>query len=251
MFQYLNAKADAFRARFGLPGSVLKIIAIVTMLIDHTGATVIRRLCNAKAGYFYDPEVHKMMTQLYYYSRRIGRLAFPIFCFLLVEGFYHTRSVRKYAERLALFALISEFPFDYALHPGQRFMAKQNVYWTLLIGLLVMWIVQSLFDGRIILQLAVMTSGLTLARLMQTDYSYRGVFLIEMLFIFHFMRNWQCACGAAYMEYEKMPTPLAFIPIWLYNGNRGRQLKYFFYLFYPVHLLILGIINNVILPRVL
>ena len=232
----------------GLSGSTLKLIAIITMLIDHTGAVLVlavRRLPAVRA----DQATLQFYTQLYTYMRRIGRLAFPIFCFLLIEGFLHTRDVRKYAGRLFLFALISEYPFDFALRHGQPFMNKQNVYFTLLIGLLTIWAVREL-SGRIPLQLLVLAAGLLGAKLLDTDYSYRGVFLIETLYILRFSRFFQCAGGAAFMEYEKFPTPLAFVPVFLYNGKRGLRLKYVFYWFYPVHLMLLGILTYYVLPAV-
>ena len=238
-----------FRERFGVPASVLKILAVISMLIDHTGATVLRVLPRYSVVSSV-PELSRLISRMYYYSRRFGRLAFPIYCFLLVEGFLHTRDVRKYAARLFIFALISEFPFDFALHHAQPFMEKQNVYFTLLIGLLVLWGVREL-SGCIPGQLALMCMGMFLAKAMNTDYRFYGVFLIEALYILRFSRLLQCLGGGAYMQYEKMPTPLAFIPVFLYNGKRGRQMKYFYYWFYPAHLLILGLITYYLLPRLL
>ena len=240
----MEEKLTRFKERFGLPGSVLKIIAIVTMFCDHAGAAVVPLL------YRYFPSLDRqMMVNLAHIMRRLVRLAFPIFCFLLVEGFLHTRNVRKYALRLFIFALISEPCFDYCLHHGQPFWAKQNVYFTLLIGILVLWAIRE-FNGQVAMQLIVMSAGLILAKLLRTDYSYKGVFVIEMLYITRFSPLYQSLCGAAFFEmYEKMPTPLAFIPVWLYNGKRGRQMKYFYYCFYPAHLLLLGLIAHEILPR--
>ncbi|MCR5160513.1 MAG: conjugal transfer protein TraX [Lachnospiraceae bacterium] len=242
----LSTSVNNFRQRYGFSGAMLKMFAVISMLIDHTGATVLRALYRLPAVSS-DPAVSGLVRQLYYYSRRIGRLAFPIFCFLLVEGFLHTRNVGKYAVRLFIFALISDIPFDYALHPGAGLFYKQNVYFTLLIGILVLWGVREM-NGRIPFQLIFMCAGMIMARIMRTDYSYRGVFVIEMLYILRFSPLLQSLGGAAIMEYEKMPTPLAFVPVYLYNGKRGRQMKYFFYWFYPAHLLILGLITNVLIP---
>ncbi len=242
----LNASVDRFRQKYGFSGAALKMIAVITMLIDHTGATVLRALYRLPAVAA-DPHMTQLVRQLYYYSRRIGRLAFPIFCFLLVEGFMHTRDVRKYAARLFVFALISDIPFDYALHHDAGPFYKQNVYFTLLIGILVLWGVREM-RGRIPFQLIFMCAGMIMAKIMRTDYSYKGVFIIEMLYILRFSPLLQSLGGAAIMQYEKMPAPLAFIPVYLYNGRRGRQMKYFFYCFYPAHLLILGLITHVLIP---
>ena len=249
MTETFSKRIENFRERWGVPGSLLKIIAIVSMLIDHTGATVVRAL-RSYPYFLADPQRAYFIDRLYYYCRRIGRLGFPLFCFLLVEGFTHTRSVKKYASRLFLFALISEYPFDYALHHGQAFLTKQNVYFTLLIGILVLWGVR-VYQGRVVLQLITMILGLWVAGALKTDYSYRGVFLIESLYILRFSRLFQCLGGGAYMYYEKMPTPLAFLPAYFYNGKRGRQMKYFYYWFYPAHLMLLGLITYVVLPKML
>ena len=246
----LNVKLNAFREKYGVPGSFLKWLAVISMLVDHTAATVVRRYSVLTAS-SQSAETARFLKLLYRHMRRFGRLAFPIYCFLLLEGFLHTRDRKKYAMRLFLFALISEYPFDYALHNSQPLMTKQNVFFTLFIGMAVLIGIAQL-QGRIMIQLMIMAAGLITARLLKTDYSYHGIFLIETLYITRFSRFFQSGCGAAYMQYyEKMPTPLAFIPVYFYNGKRGRQHKYFFYLFYPVHLIILGIIANEILPRII
>ena len=108
----------------GLSGSTLKLIAIVTMFIDHLGVVA------------FETQISNYMVP-YYIMRLIGRLAFPIFCFLLVEGFFHTRDVKKYALRLLVFAFISEIPFDLAFNRQMFYWRHQNVFFTLFIGLLV------------------------------------------------------------------------------------------------------------------
>lgn len=120
----------------GFSGSSLKIIAITSMIIDHIGVSMISRLpgITDKSGFIY---------ALYWICRLIGRMAFPIYIFLLVEGFTHTRSKTKYSIRLLIFAIVSELPFDLALR-GKLFDFKhQNVFLTLFIGLLVIWGIDS------------------------------------------------------------------------------------------------------------
>ncbi len=242
----IDRKMKEIRAKSPLSNGVLKLIAILSMLVDHTGATIVSHL---RYSTRFSPEVARFMTQIYRPMRRFGRLAFPIFCFFIVEGFFRTRNVKKYAGRLFLFALISEFPFDFALHNGQPLMAKQNVYFTLLIGLLVIWCINDCFKGMIIPSLMVMIFGMMFAWMLQTDYSYHGVFLIEVLYITRFSSFYQNACGAAYVFwYEGIPTPLSFLLTFFYNGKKGPSFgRYFFYIFYPAHLLLLGLLTWVVL----
>ena len=131
----------------GISGSTIKIIAVAAMLIDHIAAAVLMRqiVANGYMDVAASGNMADMMQWLmangalfYIYEamRMIGRLGFPIFCFLLVEGFQRTRNVKKYALRLAAFALISEIPFDLAFKGEIFYMGYQNVYFTLLFGLL-------------------------------------------------------------------------------------------------------------------
>lgn len=227
----------------GISGSTLKLIAIISMFIDHTGATVLRAVLRLPAVSS-QAELRQMWISIYNASRDIGRLAFPIFCFLIVEGYLHTRNAKKYAERLFLFALISEIPFDLALKGNWFFPEKQNVYFTLLIGLFVMigiaWITKN-GTGNLFLSVFPIAAGMYLALLIDCDYNYKGVFLIAVLYLLRHTRLYQCIGGAAAVTWE-LPAPLAFIPVYLYNGKRGLQIKYFFYWFYPVHLLVLHVI---------
>lgn len=138
----------------GITGSTLKIVAIIAMLLDHTAATIINRIFIVKGLDRIDPNNLQVLEEFfsenstlmlsYGFMRLIGRLAFPIFCLLLIEGFVHTSNRLKYAVRLAIFALISEIPFDLAFY-GSFYSKHQNVFFTLLIGLLVMqgfWLIK-------------------------------------------------------------------------------------------------------------
>ncbi len=242
----MDERTVSFR---GISGSTLKLIAIITMFIDHSGATVIRAVLRHPAVTS-DPGLQAFWQQIYNVSRDIGRIAFPIFCFLLVEGFLHTKNVRKYACRLFLFALISEIPFDIALKTGWYDPGKQNVYFTLLIGLLVLigirWITAN--DSRnLFLAVIPIAIGMYVALKIDTDYNYKGVFLISILYLMRYSRLYQCIGGAAAISWE-LPAPLGFIPVYLYNGKRGLRLKYVFYWFYPAHLMLLYLLKTYVIP---
>lgn len=126
--------------RRGLSGTALKYIACTTMLIDHIGAScleagILRPALDAGA-LSTDALASDPLYLLDGVLRFTGRLAFPIFCFLLVEGFVHTHDVRRYVRRLLLFGLISEVPFDLAFFRTPFDPSQQNVYWTLAFGVL-------------------------------------------------------------------------------------------------------------------
>lgn len=222
----------------GFSGSTLKLIAIVSMLIDHIGAAVLENGLLRSPLLSSDSALYDKFAFLDKILRAIGRPAFPIFCFLLVEGFLHTRDSRKYALRLFLFALISEIPFDLAIYRTLVNWGMQNVFFTLLIGLLVMMACTH-FSKNIWMQSVIFALGLVAGYLLHTDYGFKGVLLIEILYFFRYDRKNQCIAGGISFSWE-MTAPLAFLPIYFYNGKRGLSLKYFFYLFYPVHLLILA-----------
>ena len=233
---------DKFRI---LSGSSLKIIAIVTMLIDHIGAVVLYHaylLPNAPIP----PGVAMYnIYSIYKVLRIIGRIAFPIFCFLLVQGFIHTSNKPKYALRLLLFALISEVPFDIAVYNSVWSTSSQNVFFTLLIGFCVLWLIEIAQDKGF-LHPIIVALGMGLAFLLKTDYTYWGVIFISALYYFRSRPVIQTITGCALLLWQA-PATLAFIPINMYNGKRGMSLKYFFYIFYPAHLLILALIRYIIL----
>lgn len=224
----------------GISGSTIKIIAVISMLIDHTAAGILPWYIPAEGGTIFI---------IYSVMRAIGRLGFPIFCFLLVEGFEHTRSIKKYGQRLFIFALISEIPFD-LLFKGQILeFTYQNVYFTLFIGLIVMAACRFIENSsRIYISLksflciAATAAGMVIAQLMHTDYGAIGIFCIMILYFTRFRKSTQIIAGCISFAWE-ITAPLAFIPIGFYNHKRGLKMKYFFYAFYPAHLLILYLIR--------
>lgn len=215
----------------GISGAGLKWIAIITMLIDHSAMVYYQEI----SGMF-----HSMVPV--WILRGIGRLAFPIFCFLLVEGYVHTGNKIKYGIRLFLFALISEIPFDLAVENSLINQNAQNVFFTLLFGLIAISILDT-FRERQWIGGILACVVLFLADYLHTDYGGAGVLLIVGFYIF---RNREKACIFCAIvtlvllgNLLEIAALIAFIPIHWYNGDRGRQMKYFFYAFYPVHLFLL------------
>lgn len=224
----------------GLSGSTLKLIAIVTMFIDHAAAAVLLRVLLSKG-------VVQELYTAYWVMRYIGRIAFPIFCFQLVEGFDRTRSLKKYILRMALFALATEIPFDLAFAGRPVYWRYQNVMFTLLIGLLTMLGFSLVEKTKLHIVLKVLCAGLILAagagaaELMHTDYGAIGILCIMVLYVLRRKKILQILGGCISFAWE-YTAPLAFIFIGLYNGKRGWRMKYFFYAFYPVHLLFLYLV---------
>lgn len=234
----MELQSTATQVRFRiLSGSSLKILAIVLMLIDHIGAAFLYHgYLLPNAPFAPDTTTYQVYT-VYRVMRFIGRSAFPIFCFLLVEGFLHTSDRKKYGIRLLLFAIISELPFDLAFYDSVWDTTSQNVFFTLFIGFCVIWIIDYL-EEKPLLAPVIMILGMGLAYLLKTDYSYWGILLIGTLYLLRNQHGLQTLAGCACLFWEA-PACLAFIPLNMYNGKRGISLKYFFYLFYPVHLLLL------------
>ncbi len=235
----------------GISGFVLKMTAVVTMLIDHTAASILERIVfTVGADGFYI--VNK--TNLYYLymvMRTIGRMAFPIYCFLLVEGFVHTKNVKKYAFRLFLFALISELPFDMALFNSFWDTGYNNVFWTLFIGLVTIAGLDFFAKnkrwnriGNILMMLVVAAAGMLAAEFLHTDYGMAGVATIVMMYIFKNRKTASYVLGVIVLTLMggivEAAALLMAVLLHFYNGTRGRQAKYFFYAFYPAHLLVLA-----------
>ena len=243
----------------GISGYWLKMIAVITMLIDHSAATILERILVQMPSWA--PATVDNWEQWYRLDlllRGIGRMAFPIYCFLLVEGFHYTHSRRKYAARLFVFALISEVPFDMALNQSVLELSYNNVFFTLFLGLLVIMAADRVMEhfssdkmiseiGRMILLVVIGMVGCVLASyVISCDYGASGVIAIYIMYLLRSKRELGFALAVVSLgvfsgELELLAL-LMLIPLHFYNGTRGKQHKYFFYAFYPLHLLLLALI---------
>lgn len=241
-----------------MSGAGLKWLAMATMLIDHIAAVVLAPAWGVTVDFTHlsttlDALAMGGHVAIYTAMRLIGRLAFPIFCFLLAEGLVHTHSRPRYLRNLLVLAVASEVPFDLAVAAVPVDMQAQNVLWTLALGFLACAACDRLAavpetrlgeSGRIALEVGVVFALMAVALCFATDYNAFGVILIVILYLMRQERKAQCIAGAVVCYWE-WTAPLAFIALYRYNGRRGRQPKWLFYAFYPVHLLILVVIRRI------
>lgn len=232
-----------------LSSTALHIIAMFCMLLDHMWATV--------------TPGNPWMTC-------VGRIAFPLFAFMIVEGFFHTKNLKKYFLRMFLFALIAEIPFDLMYGSMAFYPYHQNVLWTFLLALLGVWVIDTVRKREkrwLTLPVSVLTVAVCTALGFLTMVDFYGVGVLTV-FLFYFFRGrkWWCLlgqfAGMYYLNVELLGglcyqftvfghtfevvrqgfALLALIPIWLYRGRQGchsKPFQYFCYAFYPLHCLIL------------
>ena len=246
---YADGQAQAHSPMWGgISGSTIKMVGIITMLIDHIGFALVARVLVFQVS---NGEYFSELYMVYTILRGIGRLGFPIFCFLLVEGFGKTRNKVKYAMRLGAFALISEIPFDLALTGSVMDFGYQNVFFTLLLGFLAMCVFDFVSKKRIpkmpaiVIDLTALAAFMLAADVLNSDYEYMGVLTIAVMYVLRRYKVWSMAGGCivlCLLNLNELPAFFALIPVALYNGKRGWRLKYFFYAFYPVHLFLLWLV---------
>ena len=251
----MSIKLNSSTSRhFDISTATLHIIAMTLMLMDHLWATLL--------------PAQEWLTC-------VGRIAFPIFAFMSVEGYFHTHNFKKYLTRLFIFALLSEIPFDLMYGGTWFYPVHQNVIWTFILGLFGIHIMETVRKKQktpvfVLTAILVTIAGGLLGTLTMVDYYGIGVLTV---FIFYFFRGrkWWCLLGqiaALYwvnvellgglmypvrffgIEFELCQQGLALlalVPIWLYRGRQGyhsKPFQYLCYAFYPVHMLILVMILN-------
>ncbi len=218
----------------------LKVIACITMLIDHYAMVLVNE-----------------STTAYVLMRIIGRIAFPIFAYLIAEGFFYTCNVNKYLIRLLIFAFISEIPYDIA--QGLYFdFSNFNIFFTLFFALLGIHIYHRSTNKNLGLVIVLLIGFI--AELTEMDYGLYGIF--TAFFFYYYRGNFRLQA----LSFGGMTALLvtlgnlgnnmidirthfqlfaigSLLPIYIYNGKKGKNIRYLFYVFYPAHLLILGLLH--------
>lgn len=231
----------------GLTGFALKYIALLSMTIDHFSAIFL-----------------EYGTTAYTLGRGIGRVAFPLYCFLLVEGYFHTSNHKSYLKRLFLFAIISEIPFDMAFYKFpltsdlSTLTGHQNVYFTLAFGFLAMYLIDRYWQQNTTLAMVSTVIIATAAELLHFDYGSMGILVILIFYAYQkFYTNRSVMQGhiialLPLLTYGNFCVYLALPLLALYHGEKGNVLphgksfpgaKYLFYVYYPLHLFVLGSIS--------
>lgn len=222
-----------------LSGSMLKVIALVTMLIDHTTAAIIGSMITD----IYDTSDKYVI--MYNILRGIGRIAFPIYAFLLTEGYVHTHDRKKYGISLLIFAAVSEIPWNLC-HAGTVRWENQNVFFTLFLGYLGICLYEK-YKSSIIKVTACLVPIFVVTLFLKADYGCTGFCFILMVYILRDKPFIRAIIGSGLLS-STWKAGCAFIPIALYNGKRGfikgKILKYLFYIIYPAHMLLLYFIKN-------
>lgn len=217
-----------------LSGSALKIIAVLSMVTDHC------------AYYLLDGN-----TWAYEVMRCFGRVAFPVFAFLVAEGFAHTRNRMRYFLSLLLFAVISEVPW-YLLNGMD---GTHNVMFTLTLGVAALTVFERLREHRVLCSCSILLMA-WLAAWLGTDYEWRGVLMITVFYLLGMAKNTPVTLRRMLqllfafplmMHYGITGALLACAVIFLYDGTRGfihgNVAKYGFYALYPIHLFTILIIT--------
>ncbi len=266
----------------GFPANFLKIFAAMTMLIDHAAITLVY----AKLAKFPEylslvfsttatqeqisaiPIEYLNLYSTYTVMRLVGRIAFPIFAFLVFEGFMHTSDYKRYLIRVGICALLAEIPFNLIVTTSATiygftdvttslfYPQHQNTVFTLLLALLMLYGMRRFEADELnpkaafkqwLGQLLCVVVACIASVFLRTDYSYIGILFIAMLYFFRTNKKLQILFGCIVFLSTNIASLLAFVPIAMYNGRiiRSKKFKYFFYIFYPAHLLILYLISLV------
>lgn len=261
--------------------SHLKLVAITTMLIDNIGALVLRFVIMKMSA---EGASTEGLEILYSLLRGIGRIAFPLFIFMLLEGFYFTHSRAGYLLRLSIFAILSEIPFDMGFNyrgsglggiewfgaatgdPSYLSVPEytyQNVFFTLAMGFVLIWIMEQLLNlhmpDPIVTAEAIIRYGSCFAAIylfykvantINCDYAGAGIMAIAMGYLVHRTGNKALAFVVVVLMLTVLSSitevyAIVSLPLILcYHGDKGFNInKWFFYFFYPGHLLVLAIIR--------
>ncbi len=224
----------------------LKLIAIITMTLDHI------------AIFFF-----KSNSPIYYGLRAVGRISFPIFAFLLTVGYFHTTNLKKYLGRLISFALITEIIYDYSFYNRFYYSKSQNIFFTLTLGLITIYLldktnkliknqITDAKDQKIILltiNILIISLASFLSALLNLDYSIIGIIMISTFYLFknkYLIFITLLLTTLVFASNIQLYSLISLYFIFNYQDQKMVNHKYFFYCYYPFHLLILKLLKTLI-----
>lgn len=223
-----------------LNGAQLKYIAFASMLIDHANKAIILPYL----------EVGSTLSKISSIFDVLGRIAFPLFSFFIVEGFFRTHSRKKYLLNLLFFAVISEVPYDMFSSKVFLEFRLNNVLFSLALSLISIWILdefrnkfeEKLGNFWILFSIPLLIVMYFVSIFVSGDYDFHAILTAFFFYIFY-----DKPLTSAFFAYisiiKEWWSILGFGLTIMYNGKKGKQNKIFNYLFYPVHLLLLGLLR--------
>lgn len=241
-----------------LPADTLKMFACVMMLLQTIGISVVEKgliqidqYTQEQFSVLLAEDSHMMfLAGVGSVLQLLGGMAVPLFAFLLVEGFLYTSDYWRYLLSIILFALLSEIPYDLATYQKIWEIKGQNVLCSMAVSLLMLYFLQMTEGiGRVVRTLVrglIVFGAVVWVSLLRAEYGFSIVLLTAIFYLFYAKNGWKMALGIV-ISLLHVTGPLAFYGIWCYNEVRTDQIpKYVYYLFYPLHLLVLGLISMMI-----
>lgn len=246
----------AWHKERGLSGNALKLIACLLMFFDHLSQGVALNSLGFTPTYIANdwgiPILSGLSTAelLAMVATMAGRIAFPIFCFFLVQGVLLSGDFKKQIQRLLLFAFLSEVPFDLGLFGQVFYWDHQNVFFELALGAITIAAMKKILDGdskwkRLVAPCIFIVTAI-LAEFLRFDYGASGIIAMVLFYLVCNDRRRTMLMGliAYFFEAPLYGTVYLSLPlIYQYNGKRGRGGRWFFYIFYPAHLLALYLLS--------
>lgn len=258
-------------------GTTLKIVATIAMSIEHfskivlayiTGAVWFPMQLNGLLAHDKYIQIDEFIRFTLY---KVGDIAYPLLFLLISEGYRYTKDRKKYITRMLIFALISEIPFDvgfFSILSTREgtfpfYWKYQNVLFTYFFSLVCLYgidkIKEHLSENRngkrplfIFFAALCLVATISITELLHCDYGATGVLLIIFFYLFRDRRFFQASALLFVHMIASGSQPnifvvIAAVMICLYSGKKGKDInKYFFYLFYPIHIMILYLVTLVL-----
>lgn len=233
-------------SKWGISGSVLWVLAMIFLLMDHFGAIFMEMgVLGAATEAGMDIYSPYMVPDLV--LRLFGAIGFPLATYLFVDGFRRTKNIKEYAWKILAVAVVAEIPFDLAVYRNPFYIWHQNLFFTFLLGIAVLMGLKR-YGSNMLMKIVVLLAGCAASLVLRGDHGVEGLVLICAMYLLWERRLLQIVFCAVILLQNPFGTLsiLAFLPIWLYDGKDYEKLQNVFYIFYPVHILLLYLLRIII-----